>query len=193
MEQLFELLVQAIQALITAIIAFLLVALTLIARALQAVFMLAQPALLFGSACALGFGVYKFFPTMLAHYGGDFFAVLLALALTTIVPASLIMLAADTAGLWPVLWASAGLLMLAHFVIDRAPPLVLALLPVLALAGCILHFAFGDIGQPIQTEIKESTNEQEREWFGATVANNDSLDSLHSEPECALDSKHITG
>ena len=154
-----EMLGAALAAMFHALVLLLMFAVTVLARALQAVFVLARPALLFGSACAAGFGACRLFPTVMECYGGDVFAAMLALALTAIVPASLIMLAQEQVGLWPVLWASAGLMMLAHFVISRAPPVVLALLPVLALSACILYFAFG---QDFHMELEEAQNEQER-------------------------------
>lgn len=187
-----EALGQALAAMLHALVMLLLFALTLLARALQAVFTLARPALLFGSACAAGFGAVKLFPTLLACYGGDFFAFVLALAMTAAIPASLIMLALETVGLWPVLWASAGLMLLAHFVINRAPPIVVALLPVLVLSACVLYFAFG---QDFHIELEEAQNEheQERERFGAAVADYHSFDSLYGESVGAPDSEHPTG
>jgi hypothetical protein len=154
----------ALAAMLHALVLLLMYAVTLAARALEAAFTLARPALLFGSACAAGYGAFVMFGTVTAAYGGDVFAIVLALALTACVPASLIMLAHDKAGLWPVLWASAGLSFLAHLAISRAPPLVLAGLPVLALAACVFYFAFGQDFHLDLEEGQENEHEQEREW-----------------------------
>jgi hypothetical protein len=153
----------ALAAMLHALVLLLMYAVTLAARALEAAFTLARPALLFGSACAAGYGAFVMFGTVTAAYGGDVFAIVLALAMVAIVPASMIMLAIERAGLWPCLWASAGLMFLAHLVISRAPPFVLSGLPVLALAGCVLYFGFGQDFQIEQEEVRQN-DEQEREW-----------------------------
>lgn len=149
---------QALAAMFNALVMLAMFGVMVLARALQAVFVLMRPTLLFASAAAAGLGAYLLFPTVANAYGGDVFALVLALALVAIVPAALILLALDQVGLWPTLWASAGLMFLAHFVISRAPPMVLALLPVLALSACILYFAFG------QNFHIEGENQNEQEW-----------------------------
>ncbi len=180
----------ALAAMLHALVMLLMFAVTLAARALQAVFTLARPALLFGSACAAGFGAVKLLPTVAERYGGDLFATVLALAMTATIPVSLIMLAQETVGLWPVLWASAGLMIAADFAISRAPPIVLAMLPVLALSACVFYFAFG---QDFQIELEEAQDEQKREWFGVAVADNHSSDCVHGVPVGAPGTEHPTG
>ena len=177
----------AIAAMLQALVLLLMFAITVLARALQALFILARPALLFGSAAAAGIGAVKMFSTVATCYGGDLFAVMLALALTAIVPTSLILLAQDTAGLWPVLWAAAGLMMLAHFVISRAPPLMLASLPTLALSACVLYFAFDH-----NSEKEEKQNEKWKR-IGPTMADHHRADCLHGEPVGAPDPEHPAG
>jgi hypothetical protein len=193
MDDMGEMMGAALAAMFHALVLLLMFAVMLAARALQAVFTLARPALLFGSACATGFGAVKLFPIVAERYGGDLFAIVLALAMTSTIPASLIMLALETVGLWPVLWASAGLMIAAAFAISRAPPVVLALLPVLALAACIFHFAFGQDFHLDLEEGQENEHEQERERFGAVVAHHDSPNRFYGESECAPGTEHPTG
>jgi hypothetical protein len=143
-----------------ALLALLLALVTLIGRVLQAAFILARFALypICAGAAVIGGGLM--FNTTQARYGGDVFAVILALALTVIVPATLLVLAHDTLPIWPLLLASGLISLLAHILIIRAPPLVLAPVPAIILSACVLHFTLNET--PNQNSAEgEKTNEQQ--------------------------------
>jgi hypothetical protein len=151
----------AVQAAITALLALLLAALTLLARALQAIFTLARPGLLAGSVAAAGYSSVTLFASVLALYGDDLQAGLLALSAVVLAPATLLILAGDY-GAWAICLAVAGVEILARLLLEHAPPAALALLPVAALAGCVVYFLMGggeDTAKDEHPEIeKESPN-----------------------------------
>lgn len=137
---------RALEGMGKALAALLLVAVIIIARALQAVFILARFAVYPACAAVEVYGAIVLFRVVSVRYGGDFAAILLALALTILVPASMLILKGDLP-VWPVL-LGAGLLSLgAAWLVERAHPLVLALVPVVALSACILSFAFQNGGK----------------------------------------------
>lgn len=138
-----EALAAAVAAMLRALVLLVLFALTLLARALQATFILARPALLAGSAALACYGAVVLFQSLVARYGGNLDAVVLSLALVATVPTALLLLSGGKAGLWPVLLASGVLALGARYAIDRAPVMVLGFIPCVGLAACVLHFAFG--------------------------------------------------
>lgn len=181
-------LAMAMQAMFMALAALILVLLTLLARALQAVFILARPAALVGCVAAAGYTSVTLFVTVLARYGGDWPAVILALAAVIIAPSAMLVLAGDYAaerragpGAWAIMLAVAGVEFLARAGIARAPPVVLALLPVLALTGTMMYFLRD---QAEHLAERESQNGREQERNGCTTMDhNNQPDHLHSDPK----------
>lgn len=169
----------AVQAALTALLALLLALLTLLARALQAIFILARPAALVGCVVAAGYASVELFTVVLARYGNDLPAALLALSSIVIAPAALLIIA-DSYGTWALMLAVAGIELAVKAGIERAPPLVLALLPVLALTAVMLYFLRA--ADHLEEETQEATNEEDEWGRGTALANHRSPDTLHSEP-----------
>jgi hypothetical protein len=126
---------RAIQAAMLALLALLLVVLTVVFRALQAALVLARPALYLATSAAASYASIVLFLSVLAHYGNDVPASVLALSLVVIVPASLAVLAQAGYGILAVLALTAALELLASLAIERAPPVVIAALPAIGLAA----------------------------------------------------------
>ena len=183
LEGLAKALATAAQAAFIALIALLLALLTLLARALQATFILARPAALIGCVAAAGYTSVGLFATVLAHYGNDLPAALLALSSIVIAPAALLILA-DNYGTWALMLAVAGIEFAARAGIERAPPGVLALLPVLALTGTVLyHMRAGNASNTTTAdhlETQEASNEQQEWNRGASLDNDHCPDHLLS-------------
>jgi hypothetical protein len=183
-------LVIAIQAAIMALVALILALLTLLARALQAVFVLARPASLVGCVAAAGYTSVTLFATVLAHYGGDAQAIILALAAIIIAPTALLVLDGDY-GAWAIMLAVAGVELLAMLLLERAPTVVKALLPVLALTGTVMFFLQSDPSRASGSNDKVDEAEHlpekeqpnvEQEWNERTVMDCDDLTHhLHSD------------
>lgn len=142
-----------------ALYSFILVLIILVGRAIQALFVLARPAILIGTVISAGYTSITLFGTILACYGGDLSAVILALTSVIIVPVALIIMAGNY-GIWAICLATAGLEFLAHLGLQRAPPIVLALIPVLALSGTIFYFLVHMEDVPeMAIEYKENDDE----------------------------------
>lgn len=153
---------QAIQAMLKALLMLVLAALILLSRGLQAAFVLARPGLQLGSAALAGYGGFALFRSVLEHYGGDPPALLLALLSVVIVPAFLISSRAEGFGIWAVLLLSGALMMLAHYVIERAPPLLLAAVPAFCLIACVMYLLTRPPQEPPGTHDQiEKENEHE--------------------------------
>ena len=142
----------ALAAMLQALVFLVMFAITLAARALQAVFILARPALLAGSAALACYGAVALFQSLVARYGGNLDAVVLSLALVATVPTALLLLSGGKAGVWPVLLASGVLALVARYAIDRASVMVLGFIPCVGLVACILYFAFGQKGNEINEQ-----------------------------------------
>lgn len=132
---------QALEGMGKALAALMLVLVIVMARALQAVFILARFAVYPACAAVEVYGAVVLFRAVSVRYGGDFAAVLLALALVVLVPASMLLLRGDLP-LWPVLLGAGALSLGASWLIDHSPAVVLAFVPVVALSACILSFTF---------------------------------------------------
>ena len=183
MDDLTEGLNQAIEAAGKALVALVLVLAILVARTFQAIFFLARPAALLGCVVAAGYASVTLFGTVLVRYGGDLPAVFLALSAVVLVPAALLVLAGDY-GVWAVMLAVAILDFMAHLGIERAPPMVLSLLPILALMGTVSYFLahMNDVPESNQESKKGDDDEQERNEC-STVDCDDEPDHLHGHPE----------
>jgi len=171
----------AISAAMAALMALLIISLTLFFRALQALFILARPTMLAGTVAALGYTSVNLFGTILVHYGGDMPAVILALAFVILTPASLLVLAGDY-GIWAVCLASAGLEFLAHLGIERAPPIILALIPVMALADTTFYSLahMEDVPEcESEPKEKEGIDESKKRNECTPMDRDDELDHLH--------------
>ena len=190
LEGLMTLLVEAVKAAFLALLALLLVLGTLLARALQAIFILARPGVLMGCVALAGYTTLTLFSTVLAQYGGDLPAALLALATVTIVPAALLMTAQDS-GAWAIMLGVAITEFLARLGLEHAPPPVLALLPVMALSGTVLYFLRGgdnhlpdDNSGAYDAHIeKEQTNVEQERNLSSLVARDGEPDHLHRHTE----------
>ena len=143
----------ALAAMLHALLLLVLFALTLLARALQALFILARPALLAGSAALACYGAVELFQSLVARYGGNLDSVVLSLALVATVPTALLLLSGGKAGVWPVLLASGVLALMARICVDRAPVMVLGFIPCAGLVACVLYFAFGQEGNDNEQEV----------------------------------------
>lgn len=180
MDNLTESLKEAIEAATKALLALILVLAILLARTLQALFTLARPALLVGCVILAGYGAVTLFPVVLAKYGGDAPAVLLALVSVVIVPVGLLVLAGDY-GAWAVLAASGALMVLAREAIARSPPAVLVGYPLVALSGCVVYFAF--VEPKAQNEREESGGQEQIGNIGITLDRDGGADNLHGDQE----------
>lgn len=147
-----EALIAALAAMIHALVLLIMFALTLLARALQAVFILARPALLAGSVSLALYGAVLLFKSLVTRYGSGLDAVVLSLALVATVPTSLLLLSSGKVEVWPVLLASGVLALLARIGVDRAPKMVLGFIPCVGLTACVLYFAFGQKGNDSEQE-----------------------------------------
>lgn len=184
---------RAIEAALKALLALLLFALTIVFRALQAAFVLARPALYLVCAAAAGYTSILLFVAVLAHYGDDVPASLLALSAIVIVPASLTVLAQAGYGVLAVLALTSALEWLASLAIERSPPVVLALSPAIALVALIFHHATRqDAGTPLDVpaspEMKGHNDEQTTNGIGSSpVAGDDLADHLHRDQDSTFD------
>jgi hypothetical protein len=185
MDDLSEALGNAIEAAMKALLAMILVLATIMARALQAVFTLARPAAMLGTIVALGYTSCVLFITVLAQYGGDLPAMFLALTSVIIAPTALLVMAGNY-GTWGIALGSAALEFLAHLGIERAPPVVLALTPVVVLSATTLYFlARGSRDVPESTEGVE--HEQQERDERVVVDRDDEFDHLHGNEELRSD------
>lgn len=155
--------------------AFVLALVILIGRALQALFVLARPAVLVCTVVAAGYTSVTLFQTILVRYGGGLPAVLLALAAVTLLPATLVIIAEDY-GIWAIALATAGLEFLARLGLERAPPIVLALIPVLALASVVFAIKKLDTHEEEQNE-----QDQKQRNIGSTVDSVSRVDHVHDD------------
>jgi hypothetical protein len=122
-----------------ALAALVIAMLTLVFRALQALFTLARPALLVGCVVALGYGAATLYPVLFAVYGGDIPAALVAALAVIVVPAALLVLAAGY-DVFAVALASGGVMVLAREAAIRSPPVILAMAIPVSIGACFLHF-----------------------------------------------------
>ena len=143
MEQLAEELGRAIEAAVKALLALLLALAILVTRASQAVFTLARLALPVGAAALQAVGAVMLFGSVVVAYGGDFPALLLALASVVVVPVALVLLARGVLDIWGILFASGALSLVVYLVIGRVPPTLLGALPGVGLSACIFYLTFG--------------------------------------------------
>jgi len=140
---------QAMEAMFKALAALLLVLVIMTARALQAAFILARFAVYPACAAAEVYGAVVLFRAVSTNYGGDFAAIVLALALVVLIPAAMLILKGDLP-LWPVLLGSGALSFGAAWLIDHSPQVILAFVPVVALSACVLSFTFSNGGRDEQ-------------------------------------------
>lgn len=132
--------------------AFVIALLTILGRAVQALFTLLRFALPVFAAALQVVGAVLLFGSVTVAYGGDLPALLLALAFVSIVPVVLVMLARDALDIWGILVASGALSWLAALGIARSPPTLLGALPGLGLLACIFWLTFGAKSPDAQTQ-----------------------------------------
>lgn len=121
--------------------AFVLVLVTLLGQALQALFVLARPALMVGTVILALYGSVQLFTAAHTAFGGDAPAMLIAALSVIVVPAGLIALA-ENYGIWAILTASGTLSWLGALAIARSPPIILAASIPVAIAATFAKFAF---------------------------------------------------
>ena len=139
---------EAIQALIEAVIAMLkalfllcVIAGTLLARMLQAIF-IAGPVLLKVAAAGLAvWTMIDLFQPLSNALGGDVPAIGLTLATILIVPASLLLL--NPRNLWGMLLATGAVLLAVKYALPYVPPILAGAIPAAGLCASILQLWIG--------------------------------------------------
>jgi len=147
---------QAIAAMITALLALLLVIVALLAQAIRALLLVA-PALLKAACMALPvYAAVKLYPLLAHVYGEDVPATLLAGAVVIYIPAALFTVQQTWGALMLAGLAELGLML----ALPHAPPLVLALAPVVIIAA-VTVYQLSDKAQDAP-EIAEGESENEQ-------------------------------
>ncbi len=135
-----EALGEALAAMLHALVLLFMFALTVLARALQAVFTLARPALLLGCVVTLCYGAAVWFPVVFKLLGADVPAFLMAALSVVAIPGALVALAGDY-GFFPVALLSGGLMLVAREAAIRSPPVILPLSMPVVIGAVFLYFA----------------------------------------------------
>jgi hypothetical protein len=147
---------QAIEAMLTALVAFLLVLVAVTAQAIRALLLVA-PALLKAACIALPiYAAASLYPLLARAYSGDVPATLLAGAVTIYIPAALFTVARTWGALMLAGVAELGLML----ALPHAPPLLLALAPVIIIAAVTLHQLSAMPTEAQEIAEGEQTNEQ---------------------------------
>lgn len=134
-----EALNEAWRAAMKALWALIVVLMTLLLRAMQAVFVLARPAALVGCVVALFYGAASLYPTLFTAYGADVPAALVAALAVIVIPAALLILA-DGYDVFAIALASGAVMIGAKEAAIRSPPIVLALVIPVVIGAVFLHF-----------------------------------------------------
>jgi hypothetical protein len=166
----------AITAMLQALLMLIMVLLTIAARALQALLILARVAMPAATTIVAGFGAVTLFQSVLARYGGDWQAAMLATAAVCVTPAA-IMAEAKQYGVWPALAAAGALMILFRFGLDHAPPTIAAMLPVAGLATSAIAIMESKVPEVPE---KEASNETAERQPCVPVAGDIEPDRLHS-------------
>lgn len=134
-----EALGEAWRAAMKALYALIVMLMTLVLRAMQAVFVLARPALLVGCVVAPFYGAASLYPTLFRLYGADIPAALVAALAVVTIPAALLILA-DRYDVFAIALASGAVMIGAKEAAIRSPPVILAMVWPVVIGACFLHY-----------------------------------------------------